>query len=617
MMKRALLPDSPGVYLFKDKGDNIIYVGKALSLKKRVSQYFGRTEMDVKTRALVSSISDLEYIVTSTELDALILESNLIKEHRPRYNVCLKDDKQYPFIKITVKEDFPRIFLTRRKLQDGARYFGPYTSARSVRETLKLINQIFKIRLCKKKITTSGRACLNFQMGLCNAPCSGMIDKERYRMNVDNAIQFLEGRNEELVYKLDERMQQYVVREEFESAAVIRDQLQALNYTVSARQHITGGFDDWDVVAVAVSNKTAAAQVLYIRDGSLVGRSEFTLYSRGADEGEVMSAFLTQYYSDAPVPADISLNILPDDHTVLEWLQDTASGKLDITVPGRGRKKKLVDMAYKNARSLLTMSLLKDDKREKSGHGALIELKSLLDLVNLPQRVEAFDISNIGGTDAVGSMVVFTGGRPDKQHYRHFNIKTVEGIDDPAMMGEVISRRLARIASGGGREKKEGYGRNEEYRGNETKRDETPDLIVVDGGPTQLSAAIGALQKWGLDIPVIGLAKQLESIYIPGRDTPLILPGDSPGLTMLKYIRDESHRFAISHHRRRRSSRLRSSVLDEIPGVGKKRKEMLLRHFGSVDGIRAATLVELEQLSGISKGTAAAIHKILHVSKGL
>ncbi len=330
-----------------------------------------------------------------------------------------------------------------------------------------------------------------------------------------------------------------------------------------------------------------------------------------------MSAFLTQYYSDAPVPADISLNILPDDHTVLEWLQDTASGKLDITVPGRGRKKKLVDMAYKNARSLLTMSLLKDDKREKSGHGALIELKSLLDLVNLPQRVEAFDISNIGGTDAVGSMVVFTGGRPDKQHYRHFNIKTVEGIDDPAMMGEVISRRLARIASGGGREKKEGYGRNEEYRGNETKRDETPDLIVVDGGPTQLSAAIGALQKWGLDIPVIGLAKQLESIYIPGRDTPLILPGDSPGLTMLKYIRDESHRFAISHHRRRRSSRLRSSVLDEIPGVGKKRKEMLLRHFGSVDGIRAATLVELEQLSGISKGTAAAIHKILHVSKGL
>ncbi len=596
------MPDSPGVYLFKDKGDNIIYVGKALSLKKRVSQYFGRTEMDVKTKALVSSISDLEYIVTPTELDALILESNLIKEHRPRYNVCLKDDKQYPFIKITVKEDFPRIFLTRRKLQDGARYFGPYTSARSVRETLKLINQIFKIRLCKKKITTSGRACLNFQMGLCNAPCSGMIDKERYRMNVDNAIQFLEGRNEELVYKLDERMQQYVVREEFESAAVIRDQLQALNYTVSARQHITGGFDDWDVVAVAVSNKTAAAQVLYIRDGSLVGRSEFTLYSRGADEGEVMSAFLTQYYSDAPVPADISLNILPDDHTVLEWLQDTASGKLDITVPGRGRKKKLVDMAYKNARSLLTMSLLKDDKREKSGHGALIELKSLLDLVNLPQRVEAFDISNIGGTDAVGSMVVFTGGRPDKQHYRHFNIKTVEGIDDPAMMGEVISRRLARIASGGG---------------NENNRDETPDLIVVDGGPTQLSAAIGALQKWGLDIPVIGLAKQLESIYIPGRDTPLILPGDSPGLTMLKYIRDESHRFAISHHRRRRSSRLRSSVLDEIPGVGKKRKEMLLRHFGSVDGIRAATLVELEQLSGISKGTAAAIHKILHVSKGL
>ncbi|MDW7776348.1 MAG: excinuclease ABC subunit UvrC [Methanosarcinales archaeon] len=611
MNKRVLLPDSPGVYLFKDKSDNIIYVGKALSLKKRVSQYFGRTEKDVKTRALVRSISDLEYIVTSTELDALVLESNLIKEHRPRYNVCLKDDKQYPFIKITVKEDFPRIFLTRRKLQDGARYFGPYTSARSVRETLKLINQIFRIRPCKKKITTSGRACLNFQMDLCNAPCSGMIDKEQYRMNVDSAIRFLEGRNEELVYRLNERMQQYVVREEFESAAVIRDQVQALNYTVSARQHITGGFDDWDVVAVAVSNKTAAAQVLYIRDGSLVGRSEFTLYSRGADEGEVMSAFLTQYYSDAPLPAAISLNVMPDDHTVLEWLQSTSAGKRDITVPGRGRKKELVDMAYRNARSLLTMSLLKDDKREKSGYAALVELKDLLGLADLPQRVEAFDISNIGGTDAVGSMVVFTGGIPDKKHYRIFNIKTVEGIDDPAMMGEVISRRLARIAGGAGGEK------NEKYGGNENTWDEVPDLIIVDGGPAQLGAATSALLQWGHDIPVIGLAKQLESIHIPGRDTPLILPADSPGLIMLKHIRDESHRFAISHHRRRRASRLRSSVLDEIPGVGKKRKEMLIRHFGSVEGIRAATLTELEQLSGINKVTAAAIHKMLHVSKSL
>lgn len=610
MKKRVLLPDSPGVYLFKDKNDTIIYVGKALSLKKRVSQYFGRIEKDIKTKALVSSISDLEYIVTPTELDALILESNLIKEHRPRYNVCLKDDKQYPFIKITVKEDFPRIFLTRRKLQDGARYFGPYTSARSVRETLRLINQIFKIRPCKKKITTSGRACLNFQMGLCNAPCSGMIDKERYRMNVDNAIRFLEGRNEELLSRLNERMEQYVVREEFESAAVIRDQLQALNYTVSARQHITGGFDDWDVVAVAVSDKIAAAQVLYIRDGGVVGRSEFTLYSRGADEKEVMSAFLTQYYSDAPVPADISLNVMPDDHTALEWLQSTAGGNLDIAVPARGRKKELVDMAYENARSLIAMSLLKDDKREKSRHEALVELKNLLGLANLPQRIEAFDISNIGGTDAVGSMVVFTGGMPDKQHYRHFNIRTVESIDDPAMMGEVISRRLARIVGGGGGEKDKENGEDENNK-------EVPDLIVVDGGPAQVRAATGALSQWSLDIPVIGLAKQLESIHLPGRDTPLILPADSLGLIMLKHIRDESHRFAISHHRRRRASRLRSSVLDEVPGVGKIRKEILLRHFGSVEGIRAASLSELEQVPGISKVTAAAIHKKLNVSKSL
>ena len=611
MKKPVLLPDSPGVYLFKDKSDNIIYVGKALSLKKRVSQYFQRSDKDVKTRALVSTISDLEYIVTTSEMDALILESNLIKEHRPRYNVVLKDDKQYPFIKITVNEDFPRIFLTRRKLRDGARYFGPYTSARAVRETLKLINQVFKIRPCKKKITTSGRACLNFQMGLCNAPCSGMIDNERYRMNVDDAIRFLEGSSEELVYRLDERMQQYVVREEFESAAVIRDQLQSLHHIMSARQHITGGFDDWDAVAVAVSNKTAAAQVLYIRDGSLVGRSEFTLYSRGAEVEEVMSAFLTQYYSDAPVPTEILLSVLPDDPTVLEWLGDMSDGKLDIAVPGRGRKKELVDMAYKNARSLLTMSLLRDEKREKSGQGALIELKGVLDLANLPMRVEAFDISNIGGTDAVGSMVVFSGGRPDKQHYRHFNIKTVKGIDDPAMIGEVISRRLARIVGCGGEGENEGNG------GGEDDGDESPDLIVVDGGPTQLSEAVSALRQWGLDIPVIGLAKQMESIHIPGCDSPLTLPGESLALNMLKHIRDESHRFAISHHRRRRSSRLRSSVLDGIPGVGKIRKEMLLRHFGSLDGVRAATLAELEKVPGISKVTAGAIHNVLHVSKSL
>ncbi|MDF1557442.1 MAG: excinuclease ABC subunit UvrC [ANME-2 cluster archaeon] len=596
MKKPGLLPDSPGVYLFKDREENIIYVGKALSLKKRVSQYFQRTDKDVKTNALVSTISDLEYIVTPNELDALILESNLIKEHRPRYNVCLKDDKQYPFIKVTIKEDFPRIFLTRRKLHDGARYFGPYTSGRAVRETLRLITQIFRIRPCKKKITTSGRACLNFQIGLCSAPCSGMIDQAGYRTSVDDAIQFLEGRNQDLVQRLDKRMQQHVKREEFESAAAIRDQLQAMRYTVSARQHITDGFDDWDVVGVAVSDTTAAAQVLYIRDGSLVGRSEFTLHSRGAGEGEVMSAFLIQYYSDAPLPASILLNVLPDDQAVLEWLRDAAAGKVDIAVPNKGRKKKLVDMACQNAKSFLTMSLLKDEKREKSGHGALMELKSLLGLSRLPQRVEGFDISNISGTDAVGSMVVFTGGRPDKQYYRHFNIKTVSGIDDPGMIGEVISRRVSRIARG---------------------EEEAPDLIIVDGGPIQLDAAVGAIQQRGLDIPVIGLAKQLESIHIPGRNKPLILPGDSPALSMLKHIRDESHRFAISHHRRRRTARLRSSLLDGIPGVGKKRKEMLLRHFGSVEGIRAATLAELEQVPGISKVTAGSIYNVLHVSKSL
>lgn len=590
MKKPEFLPDGPGVYLMKDRRDNIIYVGKALSIKKRVSQYFQRTGQDPKTSALMKSAADLEHIVTPTETDALILESNLIKEHRPRYNVCMKDDKQYPFIKITLNEDFPRIFLTRRKLTDGARYFGPYINAGAVREILKLLSQIFRIRKCKKKITGRGRSCLNFQIGLCSAPCSGQVGKEEYRRAVDGAVRFLEGRSEELVGELEKRMQEHVSRHEFEAAAVVRDQLHALQ-TVSARQHITGGFQDWDVVSIALSGGIACAVVLFIRDGTLVGRAGFTLSSVDAGDGEVMGAFLKQYYSDAPIPTEILLNVVPDDDAILAWLRGAAGRKVEISSPVRGRKRELVEMAAKNARSLLETAVMKQKKREKSGPAALHELRDVLDLACLPERVECFDISNLGGSDAVGSMVVFTGGKPDKQGYRHFNIKTVKGVDDPAMMREVISRRLARIASG---------------------EDAAPDLMVVDGGAAQLGAALSAMQESGVDIPVIGLAKRLERIHVPGMEGEMALPGSSAALTMLKHIRDESHRFAVSHHRRRRSSRLRSSVLDGIPGIGKKRKELLFRHFGSLDNVKAASLLELEEVPGISKVTARALHDALH-----
>ncbi|MCK5217809.1 MAG: excinuclease ABC subunit UvrC [Methanosarcinales archaeon] len=590
MKKPDYIPDSPGVYLFKDKVDNIIYVGKSLSLKKRVSQYFMQTDQDTKTRALVNSIANLEYMVTPTEIDALILESNLIKEHRPRYNVNLKDDKQYPFIKITVNEEFPRIFLTRRRVQDSAKYFGPYISAWAIRETLKTISRIFKIRQCKKKIRPGGRTCLNFQIGLCSAPCSGMIDKEEYRNAVKSTIQFLEGKNEILIQRLKDMMQYYASQQKFEAAAGIRDQLQAIEL-LSRRQQVTGGFSDWDAISIAMSDDIACVQVLYIRDGSLIGHGEYTLDVMDASEQEVMSTFMKQYYRDAPIPTEILVDIMPDDPTIIHWLKSISAGKVEIMIPVRGRKKELVEMASKNACSLLKVTHLKQERIEKTGSGVLIELKDILGLEKVPEYVEGFDISNIGGTDAVGSMVVFANGIPDKQRYRHFNIKNVTGIDDPAMMKEIISRRMKWI----------------------TDTDDTvPDLIVVDGGAQQMNAALKAIQHSGITVPVIGLAKKLEQIYVPGAHNPLILPDTSPALKLLKQIRDESHRFAISHHRRRRSSRLRASVLDNIPGVGKKRKQILLTHFGSLKRIETATLDELEQVHGISKIIANVIYSRLH-----
>lgn len=593
MRNQKFLPDAPGVYLMKDKSDNIIYVGKALSLKKRVSQYFQKQDHDTKTRALLKNISDLEYIVTPTEVDALILESNLIKEHRPKYNIDLKDDKQYPFIKITITEDYPRIFITRKRLKDGARYFGPYTSARAMRETLRLITRVFKLPQCKKKFSLRSRPCLNYHMGLCSAPCSGNVNKKEYRVAVDEAIQFLEGKNKDLIHKLESKMQDHVLKNDFEAAAVVRDQLSSIR-TASLRQQVTGGFEDWDVISIAVSGEIASAQVLYVRDGSLMGRSEFVMNSCGAEDNEVMGAFLKQYYSDAPVPGDILLDTMPDDPTISEWL--LSLGNVNINIPARGRKKELVDMANNNARSLLEITLLKDEKREKSGYAALVELQDVLSLNNLPELIEGFDISNIGGTDAVGSMVVFKKGKPFKRQYRLFNIRTVSGIDDPAMMKEVISRRIANIA-----------------RGDDTP----PDLMVVDGGPTQVEAAMSALGNLKTNIPVIGLAKKFEHIYIPGADAPLILPHTSPALRLLKHLRDESHRFAVSHHRRRRSSRLRASILDDIPGVGKKRKELLIKHFGSLDKIQAATVKDLEKVPGISHKMSQEIFEKLQGSKSL
>ncbi|MBW6470851.1 MAG: excinuclease ABC subunit UvrC [Methanosarcinaceae archaeon] len=585
------IPDSPGVYLMKDKSDTVIYVGKARSLKNRVRQYFQSPKnQSTKTKILVEHIEDLEYIVTDSEVEALVLEANLIRKHKPRYNIQLKDDKRYPYVKVTINSRFPKIFITRRRLMDGAIYFGPYTNVKAIRKTLDIISQIFQIRRCHKKINGKPvRPCLNSHIKRCLAPCTGKVSEDVYMEHVMDVVKFLKGDVFGLIKQLENKMDKFASAQEYEAASMIRDQLVAIK-SLSRQQVSTAGSDDRDVIAAVSGEGGISVQLFYVRDGNMVGRADISLTRGSMDTAmpDVLAEFIKQYYQDSPIPPEILVeHEIPDKDVITEWLSQRSGHNVSINVPLRGQKRKLLDMAAKNAKMSMELAQLKP-KPHEAAQLSLVQLKDVLSLDLPPGRIETFDISNISGTDAVGSIVVFENGMPIKSEYRQFNIKTVDGIDDFAMMGEVVQRRYARILK---------------------EHTPMPDLILVDGGAGQVSAAHGSLLELGLDIPLIGLAKKFEHIVTikKGAGEVIILPHTSMALKLLMQMRDEAHRFAVSAHRRKRSARLTHSTLDGVPGIGTMKKRALLGHFGSVDVIMNASVEELSQVEGISVKLAESI----------
>ncbi|KYH31509.1 excinuclease ABC subunit UvrC [Neomoorella mulderi] len=591
--KLARLPDHPGVYLMRDAKGEIIYVGKAASLKNRVRSYF-RGQHPPRTQVLVSHIADFEYILTDNEVEALILECNLIKEHRPRYNVSLKDDKSYPYIKITTQEQFPRLQITRSLVRDGSRYFGPYTNVGALRETLKILRGLFPVRTCRETpLQHRSRPCLNAHINRCLAPCSGKVNPEAYREAVDNIVLFLEGKHTTLVKELKEQMEAAAGRLEFEKAARLRDQLRAVQEVCERQKLAAASGEDADAVAFAREGEAALGLIFFSRGGKVIGRDHFFLTgTEGLSRGEIMAALLKEYYSrGVEIPPQILLHDEPDDAaTIARWLGRLRGGRVELKVPKRGSKLKLLQLVHENAVSLLQEHLLARRRQEEGGKAALMELQQALGLPRLPRRMEAYDISNFQGSSPVGAMAVFVDGRPLTSAYRRFQIKTVKGPNDFASLQEVLSRRFRRAA------------------GQDPRFAELPDFVLIDGGLGQLHAAREVMAAMGVAaIPTFALAKEEELLFREGSHEPVRLPRDSRALQLLQYLRDEVHRFAITYHRQKREKGAYRSVLDDIPGVGPKRKKALLRHFGSVAKIREATLDELMAVEGMNRAVAVRI----------
>ena len=599
------LPASPGVYLMKDAAGNILYVGKAVDLSQRVRSYFTPGQnLPYKLKRLVSQAHEIDFYITNLDQEALILELNLIKQHHPPYNVRLKDDKTFPYLKISLNEEWPRAYFTRRLEEDGGRYFGPFASAGSVRRTLKALKRIFPFRSCSKPITgTNHRACLEYHMNQCVGPCIGAVNKEEYGEVIRQVILFLEGKQEVVVRELENRMQQAAGALEFEKAALIRDQVQAINRVIEGQRiaDITSG--EQDVVAFARNRNQACVQVFFIRGGRLIGRESFTLQGTRSEEPvHIMSSFVKQFYSSAPyIPPLLLLQHPVDDQVAIEeWLQGKRAGRVRIQVPARGNKKHLVNIVANNAELGLQQMKLKQLSAPAALKAALEEIEKELHLSHTPSRLEGYDISNIQGTGAVGSMVVFDQGRPKPSLYRRFRIRTVEGADDYAMLREVLQRRFKRSG----------------LKGSETSKGDTwsimPDLVLIDGGKGQLNAALSAMKDTGVaSVPVASLAKENEEVFIPRRKEPVVLPTTSPGLQLLQRLRDEAHRFALGYHRKVRRRQTFDSSLDVIPGIGPRRKRALLRQFGSVRGIREASVEELATARGMSRGLATKVKELL------
>ncbi|HRI43600.1 MAG TPA: excinuclease ABC subunit UvrC [Fimbriimonadaceae bacterium] len=601
------VPAAPGCYLYRDQSGEVLYVGKALVLRSRVRSYFqGSTRHSDRIERMVRRVRDIEWIVVDSELEALVLECNLIKRYRPPFNVRLRDDKSYPYITIT-SEKFPRVLFTRKVRRDGAKYFGPYTSAWAVRDTLGLLHRIFPLIPCGKSWTgrDEQRPCLYYHIGQCLAPCAGLADREAYKEIVGKVERFLAGKQEGLLDEVRGMMNQAAENLEFERAAVLRDQIQALEAILQRQKVLSTDQGDRDVIAVVKDERGAAIQMLYVRGGKLIGQRQF--YLDGSAEtapGEAVQEFVKQYYSEAPeVPREVLLPVeIAERVIVQQWLRNRRGGAVSLDVPKGGDKLRLIEMAATNAEQALETMRLELHAKEAWGEAAMAELAEALDLPTPPIRIEGYDISNIQGTAPVGSMVVVENGQPAKSEYRRFKIRYhPESPDDFAMMHEVLLRRLKAYADG------------------DPKFAKLPDLIMVDGGKGQLGAALKARDELGLTVPMVGLAKRLELIFRPtGRDAEggyeveaVELPVNAPGLLLLRRLRDEAHRFALSFHRKIRDKRMIGSAIEEIPGIGPRRRRVLLRTFGSIDGIRRATVEEIAAVPTMTRRLAEQVREHL------
>jgi len=595
------LPSSPGVYIFKDAQGMVLYVGKSVCLHDRVRSYFASPHgQDHKTRELVSRIADFQIILTDNELEALVLENNLIKEHRPRYNIRLRDDKGYPFIKVTTNEAWPRVLKTRRLEDDGARYFGPFSSVGSVDRTLKLLKRIFPY--CAPEQPIDGkqkRPCFYYHINRCLGACAGLADPDQYQAVIRQVILFLEGKGDEVVRNLEHQMEEAATAMHFERAAFLRDQIRDLEHVLERQKVVSAQMDDEDVIAFARDGGEACVQVFFIRRGRLIGSESFVLQgTEDAAEGQVMASFVTQFYEKAAqVPRTLLLQHEMAEWAVIEeWLRQKRRDKVAIRVPRRGEKRQLVELVARNACETLEQLRLKWLSEKQRQAGALAGLREALGLPAIPRRIEGYDISHTQGQEVVGSMVVFEDGAPKRGDYRRFRIRSFTGQDDFAAMAEVLRRRFKRAQAEG--QEQQGW-------------EKLPDLVLVDGGKGQVSAAQAVLEDAGLSIPLIGLAKKEEVIHRPGVPDPLVLPRDEGALYLLQRLRDEAHRFAITYHRSRRDKAGLRSKLDEIPGIGPRRKATLLKKFGSVQGIREAAEDELAAVPGIGRALAREIKERL------
>lgn len=653
------LPHTPGIYLMKDAAGTILYVGKAISLYNRVRSYFQEsTDLSPKNRSMVAKIDDIEFVVVKNEVEALVLESNYIKQYRPKYNVLMRDDKSYPYIKVSLTEDFPRVYRVRSFHRDGNRYFGPYTNSGAVDSTLDLLNKLFAFRTCrydasawapprdsngdggdnfKQKLLP--RPCTQYYIHRCIAPCVAYATREEYDAVIKQVILFLEGKHDEVAKALQEKMQEAAENLNFEEAARIRDRIQAVERVLEKQRIIhTEGQDDQDVVALASSDDETCAMVFFFRNGKLIGREFFILQgTRDSSPGEVMTSFLQQFYESSPhIPPEIVVEAEPDDRSVIQtWLREKRGKAVSITEPKRGEKVRLIEMVRQNATEVLEQQRIKWLTDSQKTQLALEELQAALNLAAPPYRIECYDISNTQGTNSVGAMVVFEGGRPKNSEYRRFKIKTVEGPNDFASHQEVLRRRFRRVARN---QQEELDTIIEEQQGNTDSTDvedgsgmtealattngtgqgpqldhdwAVPDLIIIDGGKGQLSAAMEVLQELHIDVPTVGLAKENEEIFTPGSPDPIILPRTSQSLYLVQRIRDEAHRFGITYHRKLRSNRTFKSVLDEIPGIGPKRKQALMKHFGSVRAISAASIDDLAALDGMTRDAAEKVKEYI------